>query len=242
MLSIFLQGFFLQVSLILALGAQNIFVLNSGLRKQSHLLVAFVCSLCDTLLIFIGVLGVATFFIQFPLLKIGLGVVGVGFLIFYGLLKLREAKNGAPPSQTSQQATTTNKTILISLGFSLLNPHVYLDAVVLVGSYSAKFDTLIQRFYFGAGAASFSVIWFFGLALLASVASRLLNNPKTMRLVSLASGIVLVLLSFKLAHDVYGWINTFIITVSHSSHELFFSGDHSQPAFTLFLNRVYGQS
>ena len=61
-----IQGFLLQASLILALGAQNIFVLNSGLRKQRHLMVAFVSSVCDTLLIFVGVLGVATFFIQFP--------------------------------------------------------------------------------------------------------------------------------------------------------------------------------
>lgn len=206
MLSIFAQGFFLQASLILALGAQNIFVLNSGLRKQRHLLVALVSSVCDAILIFIGVLGVATFFVRFPLLKIGLGLVGVAFLFFYGILKLKEAKNGVVLSQDSEQATTAKRAILASLGFSLLNPHVYLDTVVLIGGYSSKFTHLDERFYFGAGASSFSTIWFFGLALMASVASRFLNNPKAMRIVSLISGLILILLAAKLGIDVLGWI------------------------------------
>lgn len=208
MLNIFIQGFLLQASLILALGAQNIFVLNSGLRKQRHLLVALVSSLCDTLLIFVGVLGVATFFVQFPVMKIGLGVVGVGFLLFYGIVKLKEARKGVEISQSSNQVTTIKQTILTSLGFSLLNPHVYLDTVVLVGGYSSKFGSWLDRFYFGFGASSFSTIWFFGLALLASLASSFLNNSKAMRVVSLVSGIILVVLALKLGTDVYGWITS----------------------------------
>ncbi|MCM0606176.1 MAG: LysE family transporter [Xanthomonadaceae bacterium] len=205
-INIFAQGFFLQASLILALGAQNIFVLNSGLRKQRHLLVALVSSICDTLLVFVGVLGVATFFVQFPILKISLGVIGVGFLAYYGILKLKEVMNGIEFSQTSQVSTTIKQTILTSLGFSLLNPHVYLDTVVLIGGYSSKFSLFIERFYFGAGASTFSTIWFFGLALLASLASRILNNPKTMRIVSLLSSLILVLLAIKLGTDVFEWI------------------------------------
>lgn len=206
MLSIFLQGFILQASLILALGAQNIFVLNSGLRRQRHLLVAFVCSVCDAILIFIGVLGVATFFIQFPILKITLGVVGVAFLLYYGFLKLKEAKNGISLTQNTPSAVTVRQTVLTSLGFSLLNPHVYLDTVVLIGGYSAKFQLLAERFYFGAGASVFSSLWFFGLAMLASLGSRFLNNAKAMRVVSLISGIILILLSLKLGSEVWGWI------------------------------------
>lgn len=206
MLSISAQGFFLQASLILALGAQNIFVLNSGLRKQRHLLVAFVSSVCDTLLIFVGVLGVATFFVQYPLLKIGLGIVGVAFLFYYGILKLKEAKNGIELSQSANPVTTVRQTILASLGFSLLNPHVYLDTVVLIGGYSSKFSDLGERFYFGAGASIFSTLWFFGLALLASLASRFLNNSKAMRMVSFISGLILVMLAVKLGLDVIAWL------------------------------------
>ncbi len=208
MVTIFLQGFFLQASLILALGAQNIFVLNSGLRKQRHLLVALVSSLCDTLLVFVGVLGVATFFIQFPILKISLGIIGVLFLFYYGVLKLKEAKNGTEISLTSQQTLSAKQVILASLGFSLLNPHVYLDTVVLIGGYSSKFAQLNERFYFGAGASVFSTIWFFGLALLASLGSKLLKSPKAMRFVSLISGLILVVLSIKLGADVFAWIRT----------------------------------
>lgn len=206
MLSIFVQGFLLQASLILALGAQNIFVLNSGLRRQRHLLVAAVSSICDAALIFVGVLGVATFFVRFPILKIGLGIVGVGFLFFYGFLKLKEAKQGVKISLDLKSATTVKQTVLMTLGFSLLNPHVYLDTVVLVGGYSSKFNHLAERFYFGAGASSFSAIWFFGLALLASAGSRLLNNPRAMRMISLISGIILVALAIKLGADVVGWM------------------------------------
>lgn len=110
----FVQGFFLQASLILALGAQNVFVLNSGLRKQRHLLVAFVSSLCDTVLIFSGVLGVATLFVQLPILKIALGLVGVGFLFFYGIVKLREAKLGTLLSSTEVPAATVKDVDVLS--------------------------------------------------------------------------------------------------------------------------------
>ncbi len=205
MLQIFAQGFLLQASLILALGAQNIFVLNSGLRRQRHLLVAFVSSICDAILVFVGVLGVATVFVEFPILKIGLGIVGVGFLAFYGLLKLKEAKKGVKIETSSAAAVTTAQVVMTSLGFSLLNPHVYLDTVVLVGGYSSKFNPLSERFYFGAGASAFSTLWFFGLAAMASLGSRLLGNQKAMRGVSLTSGLILIGLAIKLGMDVIAW-------------------------------------
>lgn len=206
MIEILLQGFILQASLILALGAQNIFVLNSGLRKQRHLLVAFASSVCDTLLVLLGVLGVATVFVQLPVLKISLGVIGVGFLFFYGLMKLKEAKNGIKISQNLKQVVTTKQAIVTSLGFSLLNPHVYLDTVVLIGGYSSKFNLLSERLSFGIGASAFSTIWFFSLSVLASFGSRLLNDVKAMRFVSLISGAILIVLSIKLGTDVFGWI------------------------------------
>ena len=207
MFSVFIQGFLLQASLILALGAQNIFVLNSGILRQRHLLVALVSSICDTFLIFIGVLGVATIFIQVPLLKIGLGIIGVTFLLIYGFLKLKEAKKGFAIELHSKQAISAKQAVLTSLGFSLLNPHVYLDTVVLIGGYSSKFATSYERFNFGLGAAAFSTFWFFGLATLASLGARLLSNSKAMRIVSLVSGLILISLAVKLGNDVSSWIS-----------------------------------
>lgn len=205
-ISVFAQGLFLQASLILALGSQNIFVLNSGLRRQRHLLVALISAVCDTLLVFVGVLGVATIFVQVPILKIALGVVGVGFLFFYGLKKLKEAYDGVVVEGGLETSVTLKQTVLTTLGFSLLNPHVILDTVVLIGGYSSKFPNLSDRFYFGAGASTCSVIWFFGLSLLASAGGKLLKSPNAMRSISLISGIILIALSIRLGIDVSHWI------------------------------------
>tara|TARA_B100000749_G_scaffold280891_1_gene280236 strand:- start:9892 stop:10515 length:624 start_codon:yes stop_codon:yes gene_type:complete len=207
MTTIFLQGIVLQASLILALGAQNVFVLNVGVNRSRAMLVAIVSTLCDALLIFVGVLGVATLFAQYPLLKVGLGVLGVGFLFLYGALKLKEGGGAQIHSESSApKVMTTKVAILMSLGFSLLNPHALLDTMVLIGGYATQFEGLEGRFYFGLGAATFSGIWFFALVNLASYLSRFLNSARAMSRISAISGVVLISIGFKLAADVYSWI------------------------------------
>ena len=203
-MNIFIEGFLLQASLILALGAQNIFVLESGLKRQRHIYVAAVCSLCDAFLIIVGVAGMASVFVRMPFLKILFGILGVGFLFYYGVKKLKEGFSDGTSALIAKTSTEVSfKTAtLLALGFSLLNPHVILDTVILVGGYSSKFPDLGARMIFGAGAASFSVLWFFGLALFSSAFSRLLNNPKSMKAVALLSGLILMVLSIKLGHDV----------------------------------------
>lgn len=213
MISIFIQGFLLQASLILALGAQNIFVLNSGLRKRRHFLIALISSICDTMLIFVGVLGVATVFMQYPLMKILLGIAGVSFLFFYGIIKLRESGSNVAPSNSELVEKGRWNYISASLAFALLNPHVYLDTIVLVGGYSAKFSDLSDRFYFGAGASSFSILWFYGLVLLASFFAKFLSNDKAIRKVNLISGLILTLLAIKLGSEVYEWIIDYLKSI-----------------------------
>jgi L-lysine exporter family protein LysE/ArgO len=205
-MSEFIQGFFLQASLILALGAQNLFVIESGLRKRHHLLVATVCSLCDASLILFGVLGTATVFVQLPEVKILFGILGVGFLAFYGWMKLRETPKLDDLHELKQGPDFTAKTaILHTIAFSLLNPHVYLDTVILIGGYSAKFTDITLRGWFGLGAASFSVLWFFGLSLLSAKMSRILSHPDRMRMVFRVSGMILIALAFKLGREVLNW-------------------------------------
>lgn len=203
----FTDGFILQASLILALGAQNIFVLESGLKKRRQFTAATICSLCDLVLIIFGVLGASSIFLRFPVLKIGFGTLGVGFLFFYALKKIKE---GFRPSQSietnSEIASSLKKVILLSLGFSLLNPHVYLDTIVLIGGYAAKFPNIENRINFGLGAGIFSIIWFFSLAFFSSGMNRILNNPKTMRVISFLSGIILIFISWKLGKDVVTWV------------------------------------
>lgn len=196
----------MQASLILALGAQNIFVLNSGLRRERHLLVALVCSICDATLILVGVLGVATVFVQVPLLKLGLGAIGVLFLFVYGIKKILEAKRMEGFAASVSTTVSARRAVFLSLGFSLLNPHVYLDTVVLIGGYSSQFLAVEQRLAFGLGASSFSILWFFGLATLASSVCGLLGSQRMMRKVSLLSGLILILLSFQLGRDILQWL------------------------------------
>ena len=207
MLSTFIQGFFLQASLILALGAQNIFVLESGLKKQRQFLVATLCSTCDLLLIAFGVMGAASIFLRIPMLKILFGVIGVLFLFVYGAKKFSEGSKSSAGA-TGQPALSRKQVVLSSLGFSLLNPHVYLDTVVLIGGYSSKFLDFQSRAIFGLGAGSFSMLWFFGLTLFASSMSAILYNQRAMRVVSLVSGIILIGLSLRLAFNVYDWLGT----------------------------------
>ncbi len=92
-----------------------------------------------------------------------------------------------------------------TLAFSLLNPHVYLDTVVLIGGYSTQFPGIFERSLFGVGASSFSLIWFFGLASFAAAMSRHMNNYKIMRGISISSGLILITLAVKLGLDVWQW-------------------------------------
>ena len=210
-LSVFLEGFLLQASLILALGAQNLFVLESGLKKERYLYIAFLCSLCDTVLILIGVLGAASIFVKWPLFKAIFGALGVGFLLFYGLVKIREAMRvDAEPTSREENETATlltlKKATLLTLGFSLLNPHVYLDTIILIGGYSAKFSAFEKRVFFGGGAAAFSTLWFFSLAMGSSLLSPVIHNKKSMIFINWVSGAILVGLAYILGQDVYRWI------------------------------------
>ncbi len=206
-MNFFLEGFLLQAGLILGLGAQNIFVLESGISRSHHQFVAFVCSLCDFILILFGVLGAATLFIAFPVLKIIFGILGVAFLVFYGIRKLYEAFDSKSFSKLkTKKIVSLKRTLVLTLSFSLLNPHVYLDTLVLIGGYASKHSALEDRLYFGVGASCFSTIWFFALANLSSIMSPLLVKPKAMRLVNLSAGCVLSWLGYKLGREVLSWL------------------------------------
>lgn len=201
----FLEGFILQSSLIMALGAQNLFVLECGLRKRRHLLVATLCSICDTFLIALGVLGAGSLFTKYPILKISFGAVGVLFLAYYGILKLFEKpKSGIQVSQAQDQSNLKS-IIACTLAFSLLNPHVYLDAIVLLGGYSAGFATILERSLFGAGAALVSILWFFGLSSLSAQLSPLIGSIKALRRIYFVSGAVLLALAVNLGIEVAHW-------------------------------------
>lgn len=202
-MSLFFEGFFLQAGLILGLGAQNLFVLDMGMRRQHHLLIATVCALCDVILIALGVIGAATIFLAFPLLKTIFTFLGVGFLAFYALLKLKEAFFfKADKFHHQNKVYGPKKAVLAALGFSLLNPHVYLDTVVLIGGYATKHPAIYDRAAFGAGAGAFSTLWFYGLALLSALMAPLMKSPRAMRVISFVAAVVLSILAVKLGREI----------------------------------------
>lgn len=204
--SLFFEGLVLQASLIFALGAQNLFVLEAGLRRQHHLAVSFVCFLCDLILIMLGVAGAATLFSRYPELKIMVGILGVTFLFTYGIGKIfsrPETRNVKGPTRLE---TNLKRSVILAMTFSILNPHAYLDAFVLIGGFSTKYEALLDRVVLGLGAAVYSGIWFLILSTLSSVMKPLLEEPVRMRRVMSIAGVILVFLSAKLGADVLDWI------------------------------------
>ena len=203
---IFLEGLFLQASLIFALGAQNIFVLESGLKKQNPLIISFICFLCDLFLIMVGVAGAGSIFSSFAQLKIIIGVIGVFFLFQYGFSKLFSRPDGFEELDQSPIQRGIKRSILLAITFSLLNPHAYLDAFVLIGGYSTKYALLSDRILIGLGAACFSLIWFLFLSSASTLMKPIFSNAKSFKIISTCSGLVLLFLSYRLGVDVYDWI------------------------------------
>lgn len=205
------QGFFLQLSLIFALGAQNIFVLEMGLRRNYHLMVAAICSICDVVLVLVGSLGVSKIIASVVELKIIVGIIGVFFLLYYGVLKLKhflifKRDTSRPIAQNSSR----KKVAAMALSFTLLNPHVYIDTFFLIGGYASQFASVQSKILFAVGAGSFSTLWFFFLSSFSSKFSNLLTRESTARWISLLTGLTLVYLAYKLGLDIYEEIEVFL--------------------------------
>ena len=205
MLSAFLTGFVLGFSLILAIGAQNSFVLRQGLIGRHVFIVALFCSLSDALLISIGVAGISIFLSNYiDLVSDWLFSISAIWLLGYGLLRLRDAINGksvliAKDSSVNELASTLS--FLSVLTFA--NPHVYLDTVILIGTVSQQFPGNTKLAYvLGASLASF--VFFFSLAYGAKFLSPIMQRPIAWRLLDSFIAFVMFILAIKMA-DAGGW-------------------------------------
>ncbi len=159
----FFQGMGLGGGLIIAIGAQNAFVLSQGVRRNYPLQTAFVCSICDATLILVGVSGVGALVASNPQLAQLATWFGALFLFWYGSRSFRSALQGGRLETKADQSLSRRKLLLTTLALTLLNPHVYLDTIVLVGSISGQLADS-DRYMFGAGAISASILWFFSLS------------------------------------------------------------------------------
>ena len=159
-LPVFVQGLALSFGLIVAIGAQNAFVLRQGLRREHVGSVVLFCALADAVLIAAGVLGMAQALGDRPALARGLALAGAAFLALYGWRALRRARQSQQLQAVVAGAGLSRAAALAqAAAFTLLNPHVYLDTVLLVGSIGAQQPDAL-RSWFVAGACSASLIWF----------------------------------------------------------------------------------
>jgi len=160
----FIQGYAMGGGLIVAIGAQNAFVLTQGVRRNHHLAVAALCILCDGLLIGLGVTGVGAAVASNPALGRVAAWGGAAFLAWYGLTAFRSALRGGSLEARMEVDRGLMRTLALTLAVTLLNPHVYLDTVLLMGSISGRFAGS-GRYVFGLGAFAASVTWFLALGL-----------------------------------------------------------------------------
>ncbi|MET0297068.1 MAG: LysE/ArgO family amino acid transporter [Microbacterium sp.] len=211
MLTPLLAGIGLGFSLIIAIGAQNLFVLRQGLRREHVVLVAAICAVSDAALIALGVSGVGLVLGAVPWLIDVVRWAGAAFLVVYGLLAAKrawrpsgaalgaEAGEAAPASASEGGVATRTRALPVALtvlALTWLNPHVYLDTVFLLGTVANTHGD--GRWWFAAGAMAASVVWFFGLAIGARYLSRWLSTPRAWRILDGVIAIVMIALGISL--------------------------------------------
>jgi L-lysine exporter family protein LysE/ArgO len=162
-LSTYMAGITMGLGLIVAIGAQNVFVLRQGLRHEHVFAVCLACALSDALLIIIGITSFAKIAVMLPWIDPAMRYGGAAFLAWYGAKSLRSAlrSRDALVVESMEVPSSLSRTLLACLAITWLNPHVYLDTVVLLGTVSTQFPG--QQLSFGAGATTGSFLFFFAL-------------------------------------------------------------------------------
>jgi len=185
-LTAYVAGLAAGAGLIIAIGAQNAFVLRQGLQRHYIGAVVTVCILADVSLILFGVAGMGLAVKQHPSLLQWLRFAGAAFLAAYGIMALRRAWRGESGLQpTGDDSMSRSRVVLACLAFTLLNPHVYLDTVVLLGSLSTHYQGH-ERWVFAAGASTASVAWFLSLGYGAHLLLPIFRSPLAWRVFDVA--------------------------------------------------------
>ena len=187
-----LLGFFTGLSLILAIGAQNIFVIEQGLKKQHVFLVCLVCSISDLILIFLGIF-IFEFFSKYfnSTVELIFNIALVIFLIHFIYSKIKNY-NIAVNFDTDVTSITAFNILLKTLGFTYLNPHVYSDTVFFLGNFSKNF-IVSQKLFFGIGASIASFLFFFLIGYLSKYLSKFAKNQKVWNIINI---LIIIFMSF----------------------------------------------
>jgi L-lysine exporter family protein LysE/ArgO len=194
MISTYFTGLTLMATLIMPIGLQNAFVLNQGIRKQHHIFVATFCSLSDALFMSVGVWGGATIFSAYPWLLLSITVLGALFMLIYGWQCLRRAWLGGGSIETDNSPQSKQKSfkviVLACCAFTFLNPHVYIDTIVILGGFAANL-LVEERLYFVIGGVTASFMWFFSLAFLGAKFSIILSSARAQRIIDTFIGLMM---------------------------------------------------
>lgn len=193
----FLPGFFLSLSLIAAIGAQNAFVLRQGIQGAHVFAVCLTCAASDAVLVTAGVAGFGSLVAAIPWVETVFALAGAAFLLAYGARSFWNAcLRPAALAASGADSRGLRGTIAACLAFTWLNPHVYLDTVVLLGSVSTQYGD--RRFVFGLGAVLASFLFFFALGFGARLLAPLFAVHATWRILDVLIGILMTALGFKL--------------------------------------------
>ncbi|TDG15473.1 amino acid transporter [Seongchinamella unica] len=196
-------GFSLSLSLILAIGAQNAFVLKQGLKKHHVFMVCGICALSDAILIVAGVAGFGALIASFPAIESIASLGGAAFLIAYGSRSLISAFTAEHALDPAGDATASAwKTALACLAFTWLNPHVYLDTLVLIGSISTQYS---DKLMFTAGAVAASLTFFFSLGYGARLLTPIFQQPRAWKMLDGLIALIMYAIAASLLLRVLDW-------------------------------------
>lgn len=192
-----ISGFLSGLSLIVAIGAQNAFVIKQGLRREYVLLIVLICSISDALLIFLGSAGLGQIIQSIPELLEVVRWFGVVYLLWFGIKSVKSAFTNQSLKASDGQLSSKKIVITTMFALTFLNPHVYLDTVILLGSIANQFEN--QRWLFSTGAALGSFVWFFSIGYGAKAASRFMSKPIFWKVLDLIIAVIMFSIAIFLA-------------------------------------------
>lgn len=195
-----LAGFLTGLSLIVAIGAQNAYVLRLGLARNHVAIAVVICAGADALLIIAGVGGLGALVQAHGDVLTAIALIGAAYILWFAFTSFRSALHPDVLLPSEQPPQAAGAVAIAVLGFTFLNPHVYLDTVLLLGTIGVSFGD--QRWWFALGAVLASVVWFTGLGFGARLLSPLMARPRTWRILDAAIGVVMLLIAATLIRSV----------------------------------------
>ena len=198
MLEVYLEGMLLSAGLIIAIGAQNAYVLKQGIQNNHVFVVATVCFLCDFILMSLGILGVGTFVAKNQLLQLLLAGGGMLYILWFALQSFLSIRHPQRLELKNTESAGTIKMVIVgALAITLLNPHVYLDTVVIIGGIAGTLETEHKPIFL-MGVLTSSAIWFYGLAYGARKLAPLFRKPITWQVLNFLIGSMMLFIAYQL--------------------------------------------